>query len=140
MNSNHTHPSRAAFLSVVSTEKRRIALLAVMLVLLSMTMLGGPLRVFAATALQENNEPQPHLSGRSAAGGTQPQCVKDELLVRFESGATKGMIAAANDIVGATEVQSFSVVPNLKRVKLPQGMSVQKALELYRAHPDIKYA
>ena len=63
-----------------------------------------------------------------------------ELLVKFKSGVVSSSSLKAHQAVGASVARKFSIVPNLERVKLPQGLSVKDAIVRYMSDPDVEYA
>jgi subtilisin family serine protease len=63
-----------------------------------------------------------------------------ELLVKFKSGIVASSSLRANQAVGAQTVERYSVVPNLERVKLPQGVSVKDAITRYMSDSNVEYA
>jgi len=63
-----------------------------------------------------------------------------ELLVKFKSGVARKTLMKAHDGAGATVLKSYDIVENLQHVKLPDGMTVQQAVESYMADPDVEYA
>lgn len=69
-----------------------------------------------------------------------PQYAPDELLVRFKEAVSSAEMASAHAWVGASVLQSFGIVENLDLVRLPPGMDVKYAIELYRLHPQVLYA
>ena len=86
--------------------------------------------------------PREALAGPPSAtgGGHGPDYVPDEVLVRFKPGTTGAAMAAAHAAVGASVVKAFSLVDNLRLVKLAPGVDVKRALQHYRQHPDVLYA
>ncbi|MBI3057772.1 MAG: S8 family serine peptidase [Deltaproteobacteria bacterium] len=66
--------------------------------------------------------------------------VGDEILVRFKDGVSQGALASAHARLGAKLVKRYSVVRNLKRIKLPRGVSVEEAIESYLRDPNVLYA
>ena len=63
-----------------------------------------------------------------------------ELIVKFKSGITAASSAAVHKAAGASVVKRYAMVPNLERIKLPQGTSVKDAVMSYMANPDVEYA
>ncbi len=63
-----------------------------------------------------------------------------ELIVKFKSGITSASSAAIHKAAGASVVKRYALVPNLERIKLPQGTSVKDAVMSYMANPDVEYA
>jgi subtilisin family serine protease len=66
--------------------------------------------------------------------------VEDQLLVRFKDNALAAKRASAHARVKSSHVKAFRHVPNLELIKLPPGLSVEQAIESYRAYPDVLYA
>lgn len=59
------------------------------------------------------------------------------LLVRFKPEADR---ASIHKKLGANVERQFSSVEGLEQVRLPEGVSVQEALNYYNQHPDVRYA
>jgi hypothetical protein len=76
--------------------------------------------------------------GHGPYGG--PHHVPDEVLVRFKPGTMGATMAAAHAAVGGSVARAFSVVDNLRLVKLPPGVDVKEAIRRYRQHADVLYA
>ncbi|CAN5366476.1 hypothetical protein BH10ACI2_BH10ACI2_17650 [soil metagenome] len=57
--------------------------------------------------------------------------VKDELLVKFSSGTASTKMRSANRELGATSLESLGDL-EWQRVKLPEGMSIDEAIERYK--------
>ncbi|MDA8083945.1 MAG: S8 family serine peptidase [Nitrospiraceae bacterium] len=63
-----------------------------------------------------------------------------ELLVKFKANVAQKTLMKTHAGAGATLLKSYDIVPNLQHVKLPAGMTVQQAVELYMADPNVEYA
>lgn len=63
-----------------------------------------------------------------------------EVLVKFKAGTTKNILSGLHQAVGAVSRESFTLVPNLERVKLPEGVSVEDAIIQYMSDPNVEYA
>ncbi|MEW6417182.1 MAG: S8 family serine peptidase [Nitrospirota bacterium] len=63
-----------------------------------------------------------------------------ELLVKFKSGVVTTSSLKIHQAVGASVKKRFTIVPNLERVKLPQGLSVKDAIMQYMSDPNVEYA
>ncbi len=63
-----------------------------------------------------------------------------ELLVKFKLGVVTTSSFKIHQAVGASVIKSFSVVPNLEHVKLPEGLSVKDAIIKYKNDPNVEYA
>ena len=63
-----------------------------------------------------------------------------ELLVKFKANVAQKTLMKTHAGTGATLLKSYDIVPNLQHVKLPAGMTVQQAVELYMADPNVQYA
>lgn len=63
-----------------------------------------------------------------------------ELIVKFKSGVVAASSLKTNQVVGATSLKRFSIVPNLEQVKLPVGLSVRDAIKQYMDDPNVEYA
>ncbi|MFA6055175.1 MAG: S8 family serine peptidase [Thermodesulfovibrionales bacterium] len=66
--------------------------------------------------------------------------VHGELLVKFKSGTAKASAQKAHQAVGASVIRKSTLVQNVERVKLPQGLSVKDAIVRYMSNPDVEYA
>ena len=95
---------------------------------------------FFPTFSAQSPQPGPGVSEPQVRVSRAARRVEGELLVKFRRGAPNGARAAAHGWTGAERLRTFSVVPNLEHVRLPQGVSVEDAIALYRAHPDVVYA
>lgn len=63
-----------------------------------------------------------------------------ELIVRFKTGLVKGSSLKVHASIGAAVKKRSAFVPSLELVKLPEGLSVQKAITLYMADPGVEHA
>jgi hypothetical protein len=75
-----------------------------------------------------------------APQGSTNKYVLDEAMVRFVPGAAAAARAAAHAAVGATVLNRYATIAGLEHVKLPPGLSVQAAIELYQRNPIVLYA
>jgi thermitase len=66
--------------------------------------------------------------------------VPGELLVRFRQGVTPAGVAAANRVLGATELDAFSSPSNLVLVRVRPGITLSAAADAYRQRPEVLYA
>jgi subtilisin family serine protease len=66
--------------------------------------------------------------------------MEGELLVKFKPGVKASSSLRSHESVGAQVMRSFTVVPNLDHVILPEGLPVQDAIALYMADPDVEIA
>jgi len=74
----------------------------------------------------------------SAAALVAPEYDPENIIVRFRpDGAT---VSAPEALTSASEDREFPLVSGLRAVKLDVGASVERALEAYRARPDVLYA
>jgi len=69
-----------------------------------------------------------------------PLYAEGHVIVKFKKDATSAEIYSANAKVQTAKTKKFNIVKNLHLVKLPSGVSVQKALESYRKDPNVLYA
>src|SRR5262245_36862339 len=69
-----------------------------------------------------------------------PRDVPDQVLVRFQPGATGAAMAAAHAAIGATIVKTFDVVDRLHLVRLGGGVDVKQAIARYARNPNVLYA
>ncbi|MBI5633570.1 MAG: S8 family serine peptidase [Nitrospirae bacterium] len=63
-----------------------------------------------------------------------------ELLVKFKSGVLSSSSVRSHQSLGASVMRTYSLVPNLEHVKLPEGLSVRDAVISYMSDPDVEYA
>lgn len=63
-----------------------------------------------------------------------------KILVRFKRDVGATAQAAAHDTFGTRMVHTYKFVPNLQVVELPEDMSVERALDLYKRNPNVLYA
>ena len=83
------------------------------------------------------------LSGAVAAAQTArsgPRHAPDSILVRFKAVAPPSERAQAHAMAGASVYRSFTLVEGLQVVKVPAGMTVKEAIEVYQRHPAVLYA
>jgi len=71
----------------------------------------------------------------SALGQPPPRHAPDTILVKFSPSALPVDRALAHALVGAHAYKRFKIVEGLQAVRIPPGMHVKEALELYRAVP-----
>jgi serine protease len=64
----------------------------------------------------------------------------DEVLVRFKTGIARSRTAAVHAKHTAQVLREYRVPTNLQLVKVPQGLTVEHALEEYRRDPEVLYA
>jgi len=62
-----------------------------------------------------------------------------EIIVKFKSGNYDIQSYNTHNIMGAKSTKKLGIA-GLERVKLPLGISVQEAIQAYKAHPDVEYA
>ncbi len=77
-----------------------------------------------------------HARGDGAEFETHAQ---DELLVRFKDNVAPDVKAAAHDRHKAISIKSFRHLKNLERVKLPSGVSLERAIASYRENSNVLY-
>jgi subtilisin family serine protease len=93
-----------------------------------------------------SSDPSNDISGVTVTAQTivdrmgQGKYKEGELIVKFKSGITAASSEAAHKAIGAAVVKRYAIVPNLERVKLPQGTSVKDAVMSYMANPAVEYA
>jgi subtilisin family serine protease len=63
-----------------------------------------------------------------------------ELLVKFKPSVAAASKATVHKSVGATVVHKYTLVPNLERIKLPEGLTVKDAVTTYMSDPNVEYA
>lgn len=71
-----------------------------------------------------------------AAGSFAP----DAVLVRFKPTTPALKVSRILEATGAETLQSFDIVPGLRLVRLPPGLTVGEAVELYGSRPEVLYA
>src|SRR5262249_4943087 len=69
-----------------------------------------------------------------------PSHIQDEVILRFRRGIGENNKVLTHNAVGGTRARVFNSVDGLELIKLPPGLSVQKALDLYKRLPDVLYA
>lgn len=65
--------------------------------------------------------------------------IHGEVLVQFRSGVSERLAQATHGLVGSETIGRFRHV-GIDRVRIPDGWSVDEAVELYRLDPDVKFA
>ncbi len=63
-----------------------------------------------------------------------------ELLVKFKPGVVTTSSLKIHQAVGTYVIRTFTIVPNLEQVKLPEGVSVKNAIIKYTSDPNVDYA
>ncbi len=66
--------------------------------------------------------------------------VDGEVLVKFRSGVVASQSLKVHQGIGASVLKRLTIVPNLERVKLPDGVSVRDAVIKYMSDPNVEYA
>jgi serine protease len=66
--------------------------------------------------------------------------MQGELLVKFKSNISATSLQKVHQTLGAAVIKKYSIVSNLERVRLPQGLSVRDAVIQYMSNPDVEYA
>jgi subtilisin family serine protease len=66
--------------------------------------------------------------------------VADELIVKFKSGTSASTVAAINAELGGRVVAEAKGVRGMQKVKLPKGVTAEKAARRYRATSGVSYA
>jgi subtilisin family serine protease len=64
--------------------------------------------------------------------------VPGELLVKFRSGVSTRRAQDTHRFLGSTAIKRFSRI-NVDHIKIPEGWSVEEALEIYLDDPDVEY-
>ena len=75
-----------------------------------------------------------------AAAVAGPKYVPGQLLVRFRPGTPRAWQESAHAGLKAQTLRRYRSVESLALVRLPEGMSVEEALKLYRRDPNVLYA
>ncbi len=78
--------------------------------------------------------------GAEGPAARTPPYVEGEILVRFREGVLPLDRWSVHAMARAARVKDFRIVEGLEVVKLPVGMRVKDAIELYLQHPDVLYA
>src|SRR5919108_5893280 len=68
------------------------------------------------------------------------QYVQDEIILRFRTGTDETRKVMAHFRVGGKRSNVFKILQGLEVVKLPRGLSVSEAIQLYAQHPEVLYA
>jgi subtilisin family serine protease len=83
---------------------------------------------------------------REAANSRQDQVpakkeefVLDEVLVGFQPGAAAEQKEKVRGAIGAAKLKEFARI-NVQRWKLPRGLSVERAIEILSANPNVRFA
>jgi len=65
----------------------------------------------------------------------------DEILVKFKEGAPLSARQRARDRIGAKVLGDYSrLATGMQLQRLPAGMSVERAISILQADPDVQYA
>jgi len=65
--------------------------------------------------------------------------VPGEVLVKFKSGAAAYRINTLHKKIGSFKKKEFKGI-RVQQMRLPEGVSVEKAVEYYKSDPDVEYA
>ncbi len=65
--------------------------------------------------------------------------VPGELLVKFKEGASRAEVQGLHSALGAIETKRIEPL-EVRRIKLPLGLSVEQAITLYQMDPNVEYA
>ena len=79
-------------------------------------------------------------AGPAGPGGKPLQFKSDEILVRFKSGTAAAGVSAVHARHAGQVVREYRLPSSLQLVRVPQGMTVEQALEDYRKDPEVDYA
>jgi thermitase len=66
--------------------------------------------------------------------------IDDELIVKFRGGREEYRKLMTHYGVGARRAKVFRSLAGLELIKLPRGLSVQEAIDIYQRSPDVLYA
>jgi subtilisin family serine protease len=77
--------------------------------------------------------------GESRKADIGPVYKNGELLVKFKSSVNDVQKLTAHRMVGAQVIKKVKL-EGVERIKLPDGVSVEEAVRLYRENPDVEYA
>jgi len=69
-----------------------------------------------------------------------PAHVQDEIIVKFRKGVPEPNKELASFKVLAVRMKVFKILEGLELLKLPSGLSVEEAIEIYQQDPDVLYA
>jgi subtilisin family serine protease len=72
-----------------------------------------------------------------AAGN--PAYIRHELLVKYKPGTHRKTASALKDNLGASTIRRFRSIDS-EHISLPEGMSVQDALEIFQNDPNVEWA
>jgi subtilisin family serine protease len=78
-------------------------------------------------------------SGTGAGGNRRPDYAPGELLVKYKPANRTASSAKFERRWGVSTLRAFRDI-GVHHVKLPIGMTVERAMELYRQDPDVEYA
>jgi subtilisin family serine protease len=65
---------------------------------------------------------------------------KGEILVKFRPGLPRSRAVRTRQAVGGSLMRTFTRIPDLEQIKLPEGTSVPDAIRAYLDDPDVEYA
>ncbi|NWF99081.1 MAG: S8 family serine peptidase [Nitrospirae bacterium] len=66
--------------------------------------------------------------------------VKTEIYVKFKSGTSKESAKKIHQALKSTVIKKSTILGDVERVKLPEGLSVKDAIIQYMANPNVEYA
>ncbi len=78
-------------------------------------------------------------SGGSHHAGKKQRYKEGELLVKFKKGIGGSKASTQHKVLGARVMKRFEGL-NIEHIRLPEGMTVDEALALYKNNPDVEYA
>jgi hypothetical protein len=79
------------------------------------------------------------LAGRSAQSPRKATYVPGELLVKYRASARTTALEDTQRQRGVSTLRTFESI-RVRHLKLPEGMTVEQALKMYRDDPDVAYA
>ena len=72
-------------------------------------------------------------------GATKSSYVPGEVLVKFQENISRAEAQSFHEQVGSKVVKRLKRI-NVDLVKIPEGWTVEKAIEVYQADPGVEYA
>jgi len=79
------------------------------------------------------------LAARSVQPARKARYIPGELLVKYRASARTAALEGSERQRGVSTLRTFESI-RVRHLKLPEGMTVEEALEIYRDDPDVEYA
>jgi hypothetical protein len=131
-------PTSAHLSRVCLTVSRRSGFRAFAMALIILAVTGVPKAQNVGTSNGQSRRTR--LLTTSADLSQEPKYRANKVIVRFKPGISTAGMQSIHSQIHANSVSNSNIVDRLQFVELPAGLSVDQAIRLYRADPDVLYA